>query len=71
MAELSGAEACGQCGGRTFRVTAGALACAGCGHPHAAAESGGLLEMRLELAAIREELARLRQAVNFLNQRVR
>ncbi len=66
---------CPGCQSQAFRVDeTGAgpiLACAGCGRAIGAASAVRLAELERELLQVREELARLRQAVNFLNQRVR
>ena len=66
---------CPDCQGEAFRVDeTGAgpvLACAGCGRALGAASAVRLADIERELLQVREELARLRQAVNFLNQRVR
>jgi hypothetical protein len=66
---------CPQCQAETFRVDETAagpvLACAACGRALGAASEIRLSAVERELQGIREELARLRQAVNFLNQRVR
>ncbi len=71
---------CPGCGGEAFRVedavveADAVLACASCGRAVGAA-CGALIEPLAELARevrqLREEVVRLRQAVNFLNQRVR
>ena len=66
---------CSACRGDTFRVDeteAGPiLACAKCGRALGAAPAARLADLERELQQIRDELGRLRQAVNFLNQRVR
>lgn len=66
---------CPGCGGETFRVEEGGvealLACAACGRALGAAAGPRLAGLEQELRLVREELNRLRQAVNFLNQRVR
>ena len=66
---------CPQCQGDTFRVdetAAGSvLACATCGRALGPGSELRLSTLEREVRQIREELARLRQAVNFLNQRVR
>jgi hypothetical protein len=66
---------CPDCAGEAFRVEDAdgecVLACASCGRALGAAPGAGLAELGREIQLVREELARLRQAVNFLNQRVR
>ena len=66
---------CPGCRGDTFRVDeteAGpVLACAACGQTLGPAPAARLADLERELQQIRDELGRLRQAVNFLNQRVR
>jgi cell division protein FtsB len=47
------------------------LACAACGRAFGAVSETRLARLEQEVQQVREELARLRQAVNFLNQRVR
>ena len=67
---------CPGCGAESFLVSATdagpVLACAACGTAlGGAAGAEELAELKRELQLVREELTRLRQAVNFLNQRVR
>jgi hypothetical protein len=47
------------------------LTCSGCDTVLGAAAGARLAELQHEVQLVREELNRLRQAVNFLNQRVR
>lgn len=66
---------CGACGGRSFAVETGLeeslLICAGCDLVVGSAAGARLASIERELNLLRDEVARLRQAVGFLNQRVR
>jgi hypothetical protein len=66
---------CPTCRSEAFRVDethAGpVLACASCGRVLGPSLEGRIAALERELELVREELGRLRQAVNFLNQRVR
>ena len=66
---------CGECGGEAFRLAAveegGRVVCDGCGQEIEPPWEPAIAEVRADLRSLREELNRLRRAVNFLNQRVR
>ncbi len=67
--------ACPSCGGDAFHVQETVpeplIACVACGRALGVAPGARLDALAREVQAVRDELARLRQAVNFLNQRVR